>query len=176
MVEFALVAPLVILAVFMTIDLGRLIYTYNAISSAAVEGARIIALKPQQYSDCLAIQHIEQVGQAFPLKMDPNSYNSGTVNTDPNKSTAPAGPGAPPAGVGWVYIWPAAANATPADGTTAGKPNCAGNTTPRSLPNSGVRDVAVEIQYKFQPLTPIVSNLLTGGITIKTVSIVQTEY
>lgn len=175
MVEFALIAPLVVMAMFVTIDLGRLVYTYNAISSAAVDGARIIALKPQQSTDCLAIKRIEQVGQAFPLKMDPNSWDSTSVNTDPNNSTAPAGPTAPPPGVGYAYIWPAAAGASPADGSSGGQPNCSGN-TPRALSNSGVRDVAVEIQYQFQPLTPLISQWLSHGITIKTVSIVQTEY
>lgn len=175
-VEFALAAPLLLVVVFVTIDVGRLVYTYNAISSAARDGARIVSLKPQQYSDCLAIQRMEAVGQAFPLVMDPNSWNNQAVNTDPNQSTSPAGPTTPPPGVGYIYIWPAAAAATPADGTTAGLPNCAGS-QPRPLPNSKVRHVAVEIQYQFRPLTPIVGALLGGGsITVRTISVVQTEY
>src|SRR5256885_13209599 len=40
MVEFAVLAPIFFLLLLGTIDLGRAVYTYNAISNAAREGAR----------------------------------------------------------------------------------------------------------------------------------------
>src|SRR2546427_12526484 len=40
MVEFAVLAPVFFLLLLGTIDLGRAVYTYNAISNAAREGAR----------------------------------------------------------------------------------------------------------------------------------------
>src|SRR2546423_13907317 len=40
MVEFAVLAPVFFLLLLGTIDLGRSVYTYNAISNAAREGAR----------------------------------------------------------------------------------------------------------------------------------------
>src|SRR3979411_3162932 len=76
LVEFALTVPLIFTVIFATVDLGRLIYTYNAISSAARDGARLVALRPQLFSDCLALQRLEQVGQAFPLLPDPNSISN----------------------------------------------------------------------------------------------------
>lgn len=176
MVEFALVAPIVLFVMFATMDLGRLIYTYNAISSAARDGARLAALRAQLDSDCLPLERMVQVGQAFPLEPDPNSIADQTVNTDPNNPGS-AGPTIPPPGIGYIYIWPAAAEATPqlAD-NTSGVPNCQ-SATQRGGAGGQVKHVAVEIQYVFKPLTPLIGAVLPhGGITIKTISVVQTEY
>jgi hypothetical protein len=171
MVEFALVAPLILFVVFASIDLGRLIYTYNAISSAARDGARLVALRAQLESDCLPLQRMEQVGQGFPLVPDPNSIANTTVNTDPNNPGS-AGPITPPPGRGYIYIWPAVATADPPDGA-----GYCGSTTQRGGAGSQVKHVAVEIQYVFQPLTPLLNSVLPhGGITVRTISVVQTEY
>src|ERR1700752_1525630 len=126
LVEFALVAPLLVFVVFGTIDVGRLMYTYNAISSASREGARLISLKPQFDSDCDPLHRMETVGQAFPLLQDPNSIDSATVNVDPNTVTPPTGSSAPghigqtlpPPGQGYIYIYPAVASDT--SGTAPG--------------------------------------------------------
>jgi hypothetical protein len=175
-VEFALAVPLIFTVIFATVDLGRLIYTYNAISSAARDGARLVALRPQLLSDCLALQRLEQVGQAFPLLPDPNSISNQTLNTDPNSPGA-TGPTTPPAGVGYIYIWPAAAAAVPQDSLNgSGGRNC-DNTVQRGGPGNQVKHVAVEIQYAFRPLMPLIARLLpNNGITIRTISVVQTEY
>jgi Flp pilus assembly protein TadG len=176
LVEFALAVPLIFTVIFATVDLGRLIYTYNAISSAARDGARLVALRPQLFSDCLALQRLEQVGQAFPLLPDPNSVANQTVNTDPNNPGA-TGPTTPPLGVGYIYIWPAAATAVPQDSTNGGGVRNCDNTVQRGGAGSQVKHVAVEIQYVFRPLLPLISRLLpNGGVTIKTISVVQTEY
>jgi len=176
MVEFALVAPIILFAVFGSIDLGRLIYTYNAISSAARDGARLAALRAQLDSDCLPLQRMVQVGQAFPLVPDPNSVANQAVNTDPNNPGS-AGPTTPPPGEGYIYIWPAAATATPQLANNAsGVPNCQ-SATQRGGAGAQVKHVAVEIQYVFAPLTPLIGAVLpNGGITIRTISVVQTEY
>jgi TadE-like protein len=175
MVEFALVSPLILFVVFASIDLGRLIYTYNAISSAARDGARLVALRAQLESDCLPLDRMEQVGQGFPLVPDPNSI-ADTANTDPNNPGS-AGPTTPPRGNGYIYIWPAVATAEPQDGTNgSGVKNC-DSTTQRGGAGSQVKHVAVEIQYVFQPLTPLIGSVLPhGGITVRTISVVQTEY
>ena len=41
LVEFALVLPILLLLIFGIIDAGRLIYTYNTVSNAARNGARV---------------------------------------------------------------------------------------------------------------------------------------
>jgi Flp pilus assembly protein TadG len=45
LVEFAIVLPVLLLLVFGIIDLGRLLYTYNNLTSAVREGARLAAVQ-----------------------------------------------------------------------------------------------------------------------------------
>lgn len=164
LVEFALISPVLFFMLFAAIDLGRLLYTYAAVASAAEDGARIVAARSQQTSDCLALQRMEEVGKGFPLQADPNSV---VGNTDPNDPGAVA-PATPPPGVGYIYIWPAVATAAPPDAAA----NCSGS--PRGGSQT-IRHVAVEIDYHYVPITPYLLQL-TGGFTVKTVSVIQTEY
>jgi len=41
LVEFALILPVLLLLIFGTIDAGRLVFTYNTVSNAARDGARV---------------------------------------------------------------------------------------------------------------------------------------
>lgn len=172
MVEFALVAPLLFLMISLLVDFSRLVYTFSAISNAAKDGARTLSLVPQSNSDCLAIKRMESVSQGFRLVPDPNSLSG---NTDANLGGTP-GPtpnNQIPAGEGYLYIWPAVAQATPQDQA----PNCDGPASPpqRPEPSSGVRDVEVQITYHFTPLSPLVGAFVPG-LWIKTLSITRTEY
>jgi hypothetical protein len=157
-----MVAPLFLLILFAAVDIGRLLYAYTAISSAARDGARTASLQVSLYSDCQIIQEVELVGQGFPVRMDPNSI---VGNSDPNNPSGSLQPTNPPSNVGYAYIWPAVATANPPDA------NCS-STAPRGISQS-VKHVAVEIQYRFVPLTPFVSYL--GSVIVKTVSVVTTE-
>jgi hypothetical protein len=166
LVEFTLVAPLLLLIVACTIDFARVVYTYSAISGAARAGARALSLKDQDSSDCLVFTTVEAAAQGFVLTADPNSV-AGNVN--PNSGGSP-GPTSPPPGRGYVYIWPAVSNAQPPDNPTA----CKGSGAQR-FPPSQVRDVAVEVQYGFKPWISIVADFVPNFV-IKTVSVVSTEY
>jgi hypothetical protein len=163
MVEFSLVAPVLVMMLFLMIDFGRLVYTYSAMSFATREGARLLSLPSQQQSDCAALQKVEEVGRGFPITPDPNS----TVgDTDPAISAGGKAPTPPPAGQGYVYIWPAVAPSTPQD------TNC--NGLPRQL-SPNIREVAVQCEYTWLPLMPLVSSIMPP-IRIRTLSVVQTEY
>ncbi|MEA2636180.1 MAG: TadE-like protein [Chloroflexota bacterium] len=163
LVEFALVSPIFLLILFAAIDISRLLYAYTAISSAARDGARTASLSGSLYSDCGIIKEVELVGQGFPVRMDPNSL---VGNTDPNNPSGPLSPTTPPPNVGYAYIWPAVATANPADN------NC-DSTVQRAI-SSSVRHVAVEVQYHFMPLLPMISGF-APNIIVKTVSVVTTE-
>jgi Flp pilus assembly protein TadG len=163
MVEFALVSPIFLLVLFTAIDISRLLYTYTAVSSAARDGARTASLSGAQFSDCQIIQEVELVGQGFPVKMDPKSI---VGNSDPNNPTGTLQPTTPPPNVAYAYIWPAVATAAPAES------NCS-STTQRAVSPS-VKHVAVEIQYHFTPLLPLVTQF-TSNIIVKTISVVTTE-
>jgi hypothetical protein len=163
LVEFALVSPIFFLIMFTAIDISRLLYAYTAISSAARDGARTASLSGSTYSDCQIIQEVELVGQGFPVRMDPNSI---VGNSDPNNPGGPLSPTTPPPNVGYAYIWPAVATADPPDS------NC-DSVAPRAISTS-VKHVAVEVQFHFMPLLPIVSGF-ASNIIVKTVSVVTTE-
>jgi Flp pilus assembly protein TadG len=163
LVEFALVSPMFLLVIFTAIDISRLLYAYTAISSAARDGARTASLTGSLYSDCQIIQEVELVGQGFPVRMDPNSL---VGNSDPNNPAGALQPSTPPPNVGYAYIWPAVATANPPDS------NCT-STTQRAI-SPTVKHVAVEVQYHFVPLLPLVSNF-TSNIIIKTISVVTEE-
>jgi hypothetical protein len=161
-----MVAPVFLVVMFFAIDIGRLLYAYTAISSAARDGARTASLASAQFSDCRIIQEVELVGQGFPLQMDPNSL---VGNSDPNNPSGlqPTPPASIPPNVGYAYIWPAVATADPPDS------NCTSPINPRSVSGS-VKHVAVEVQYHFVPLTPFVSTLFSN-LTVRTVSVVTVE-
>lgn len=163
LVEFALVSPIFFLVMFTAIDISRLLYAYTAISSAARDGARTASLSGSTYSDCDIIKELELVGQGFPVRMDPDSL---VGNSDPNNPSGSLQPNVPPPNVGYAYIWPAVATADPPDS------NC-DSAVPRAISPS-VKHVAVEVQYHFTPLLPIVSGF-ASNIIVKTVSVVTTE-
>lgn len=164
LVEFTMVAPFFLIILFMAVDIGRLLYAYTAISSAARDGARTASLQVSLYSDCQIIKNIELVGQGFPVTMDPNSI---VGNSDPNNPSGALQPTTPPPNVGYAYIWPAVATADPPDA------NCNSPINPRSISQT-VKHVEVEVQYHFTPLTPFVS-ALASNIIVKTISVVTTE-
>ena len=174
MVEFALVAPLLFLVLLVTIDFARLVYTFGVITSAARDGARTLSLKVNQTSDCAAYGDIAGLAQGFLLSPDPSSI---VGNHNPNAPSGPPQPTTPPAGQGYIYIWPSVASSTPQDQ----HPGCDGGPRPTTCPQTGqnntcsLHDVAVEIQYTYQPLIPVFQEF-TGSFTIKAVSVVHTEY
>ncbi|MFI5283865.1 MAG: TadE/TadG family type IV pilus assembly protein [Candidatus Dormibacterales bacterium] len=167
LVEFSLVAPIFLIIMFAAVDIGRLLYAYTAISSAARDGARTASLQASVYSDCAVIQEVELVGQGFPVQMDPGSLVGDSDPNNPSGSLQPALASAIPPNVGYAYIWPAVATATPQE------TNCTSPVNPRAVSQT-VKHVAVEIQYHFTPLTPFVSSLIPNVI-VKTVSVVTTE-
>src|SRR5712691_3633756 len=135
MVEFALLFPVFVVILFLTIDFARLVYAYAAVSWAAREAAREVSLQPQAASDCAALQIAESTAQGFLLKADSNSV---VGNADPNGSGTPNW-STPPAGQGLIYIWPAVATANPPE------LNCDG--TARAV-SPTVQDVAVQVKYR----------------------------
>jgi len=158
-----MVAPIFLFVIFSAIDISRLMYAYTAISSAARDGARTASLNGSLYSDCPIIKEVELVGQGFPVRMDPNSL---VGDSDPNNPSGPLQPSTPPPNVGYAYIWPAVATANPPEA------NCTA-TTQRAI-SPTVKHVAVEVQYHFVPLLPLV-NQFTSKVIIKTISVVTEE-
>lgn len=56
LVEFALVMPILFLVIFALVDFGRVIYTQNAISQGAREGARWGSVQARSATDIVGIE------------------------------------------------------------------------------------------------------------------------
>src|SRR5438477_3110018 len=90
-VEFSLIAPILVVLLFGIIDFGRLVYVYSTLNQAANEGARMAIrdsplLPTNQDVQTAVRQHAVDVSLANPC---PN----GPVTTT-----------TPPANRGWIYI------------------------------------------------------------------------
>jgi Flp pilus assembly protein TadG len=90
MVEFAVLAPIFFLLLLGTIDLGRAVYIYNAISDAAREGARAaIPFDTPLPTNAQVINAVQsKLGGGFTLSTDPclatPPCTTPTTPTDPN--------------------------------------------------------------------------------------------
>ena len=94
MVEFALVFPLVLLITYGIIELGRAVFIYSAVSSAAREGARygaaagIGANGTVQYADCQGIKDAVR-RTAFLISISDSQINIQYDNGTTIKSSCP---------------------------------------------------------------------------------------
>jgi Flp pilus assembly protein TadG len=75
MVEFALVAPFLLLIILSLFDLGRAIYAYNTVSNAAREGARIAIVDQGPASGGTSLAAQEAANQATGLGLNPADTN-----------------------------------------------------------------------------------------------------
>jgi TadE-like protein len=170
MVEFALVAPLLLLLLFGIVDFGRVIYTYMTLSQAVNEGARVAirasALLPTNADVESAVKaHAVDVALANPC---PNGPITTTV---------------PPAGQGWIYITepdpPASPEALSATLANAPGGQAWGNATGSCSATNPAHDHAplqVTIYYNFVPFTPLLRQVTANSIIISAAATYDTEY
>jgi hypothetical protein len=170
MVEFALVAPLLLLLLFGIVDFGRVIYTYVTLSQAVNEGARVAirdsALLPTNADVESAVKtHAVDVALANPC---PNGPITAT---------------APPPGQGWIFITepdpPATVESLSATLANApggqGWANTAGSCSATN-PAHSHEPLQVTIYYNFVPFTPMVRQVTANSIIISAAATYDTEY
>lgn len=171
MVEFALVAPLLLLMLFGIVDFGRVIYTYITLDQAVNEGARVAirssASLPQNSDVESAVQtHAVDVFLANPC---------------PNGPIDPAT--IPPPGSGWVYITEADPPSTP-EALSASLEDAPGGQTwavasgacSATNPAHDHAPLQVTIRYNFVPFTPLLRQFMASGIVISAAATYRTEY
>jgi len=155
MVEFALVAGLFFLLVTTLLDVGKAIYVKNTLDAAAREGAlRAVLLDSPTTSQIEAIIN----GHSSDVKLD---YASPcTYSTTHNAPTT--------ANTGAIYI---SLRPSGGEGSYTVPAGC-------TLPSTASNHVAitVTIVYKYQPITPLVGQLLSVGLTFVSTSTMETEY
>jgi Flp pilus assembly protein TadG len=181
MVEFAIVAPLLLLLLFAVVDFGRVIYTYITLNQAVNEGVRVAIrdspLLPSNLDVEAAVRtHAVDVTLANPC---PN----GPITT-----------AVPPANKGWIYITepfvsgqtntieqlsPSLENAPGQGAATAGNPQTWASATAGCSAISPAHDHAplqVTIRYNFVPITPLIQQFFTNSIVISAAAVYRTEY
>ena len=169
-VEFAIVAPVLLVLLFGIVDFGRVIYVYATLNQAVNEGARTAIrdspLLPTNADVETAVkQHAVDVTLANPC---PN----GPITTS-----------VPPANSGWVYITEPDPPTTPESlapsledapgGQMWGNSN---GTCSATNPAHDHAPLQVTIRYNFVPFTPIIQQVTANHIVISATAIYQTEY
>lgn len=167
LVEFALVAPVLLLLSFGIIDFGRALYFYVTIGNTAREVAR--------YAESATLP-MPTFASAYPLAA---AHSAGMTLLAP----CPAGPvtGIPNSNQGWLFITevpvPTVIEASPAANAPGGDtPAAAAGSCNAVVPASGRTTLEVTIIYNFSPVTPLVSNAVGNRIILTSHVTFTTEY
>jgi hypothetical protein len=170
MVEFALVAPLLLLLMFGIVDFGRVIYAYVTINQAVNEAVRTAIrdsplLPTNADVESAAKRHAVDVVLANPC---PNGPITSTT---------------PPSNQGWIYITEPNPPATVED-LAPGLEDAPGGqmwafSTASCSATNPAHDHAslqVTIRYNFVPFTPLIQQFAGNGIIITAAAVYKTEY
>ncbi len=174
MVEFAIVAPLLLLLIFVMVDFGRVIYTYITLNQAVNEGARVAIRDSPLLPSNLAVEaavktHAVDVSLATPCVNGPIT----SAVPSPNQ--------------GWLYITEQNPSSTVESlpylvsnnlvnapgGQTWAYDN---GTCSATNPAYGHARLQVTIRYHFVPMTPLINQFITGNLVISAAAIYRTEY
>lgn len=170
LVEFAIVAPLLLVLIFAVVDFGRVIYIYVTLNQAVNEGVRVAIraspLLPSNSDVETAVkQHAVDVSLANPCANGPITGATPLPNqgwlyiTEPN----------PPATI--EQFSPTLENAPGGEMWGVSKPPCSAKN-----PAYHHAPLQVTIWYNFVPITPIIQQWFTNHIVIKAAAVYLTEY
>lgn len=166
LVEFALVAPVLLLLSFGIIDFGRALYFYVTIGSTAREVARYAAA---------ASVPMPTFANAYALAV---GHSAGMILRAP----CPNGPvtGVPAHDEGWFYITevpvPAALESSPPPNSPGGDVPAAAGSCNAVVPAVGQTTLEVTIVYNFSPVTPLVRDAIGNRILLTSHVTFTTEY
>jgi hypothetical protein len=199
--EFAIIAPLVLLLTFGIIDFGRGLYFYITLQQAANEGARV-AVRASNFIDqngvgCTAPAYVH----CWPTDTDvatavqQHAVTENLANPCPNgpipNGGNPAGSAQlPPANSGWIFITdPSPAgngnglNVPGSPPTVANGPRGGLGTTPSGgagcldiKPAVGNEPIKITLWFNFQPLTPLIQQVVGNRIVITGYAVYRAEY
>jgi len=169
LVEFALVLPLLVLLLCGVLDGARLVYTYNTLSQAAREGARVAAVETSQMGgvgsdpSCVASESAITTTRpgAHVCPADATALKSDVVSAV-NRMTA--GLGQITDSSVYLACSGGAASGEPAptgawDQTMVTYPEC-DSTTGTYAPTAAGSLVSVRVVYSLSPITPVISTII----------------
>lgn len=170
MVEFAIIAPLLLVLLFGIVDFGRVIYTYITINQAVNEGARVaIRDSPQLPTN----SDVETAAKRHAVDVN-------LANPCPN---GPITSATPPSNQGWIYITEQDPPSTPEALSPALEDAPGGQmwavstgTCSATNPAHGHAALQVTIIYNFVPITPLIQQWFTNHIVIEAAAVYRTEY
>ena len=192
--EFAIIAPIILLLTFGIIDFGRALYLYITLQQAANEGARV-AVRASDFIDangvgCTPPSYVH----CWPTDTDVANAVAGhaVIMNLANNPACPNGPlpnnGVPqgsavlPApNTGWIFITdPSQAG----NGIPNGPRGGLGSYPPPNLgagcnnvtPATGNEPIKVTLWYTFQPITPIIQQVVGNNIVITAYAVYRAEY
>jgi len=172
LVEFAIVAPLLLIFLFGVVDFGRVIYVYVTLNQAVNEGARAAIRSSAQLPtnadvETAVKQHAVDVSLANPC---PN----GPVTT-----------ATPPPNQGWIYITePFTGNTLALEQLSPSLENAPGGTMwavsngtcSATNPAHDHVTLQVTIRYNFVPFTPLIQQVTANHIVISAAATYAVEY
>jgi hypothetical protein len=194
--EFALIAPIILLLTFGIIDFGRGLYFYITLQQAANEGARV-AVRASYFVDPSGATHTWPYDSDVATAVQAHAVTEVLANPCPNgpipNGGNPQGSSQlPPPNSGWIFITdPSPAgdgnglNVGP-DPTTYPVPNGPRGGLGTSLstgagclgikPAVGNEPLKVTLWFDFQPLTPLIQQVVGNQIVITAYAVYRAEY
>lgn len=170
LVEFAIIAPLLVVLLFGIVDFGRLIYAYVTINQAVNEGARVAVRASPELPSNVDVQtavrrHAVDLTLATPC---PN----GPITDAP-----------PPPNQGWIYITQPDPPAVPEE-LSPSLENAPGGQTwafssggcSATNPAHGHAPLQVTVRFNFVPFTPVIRELTANSLILTAAAVYSTEY
>jgi len=182
MTEFALIAPIILLLTFGIIDFGRGLYFYITLQQAANEGARV-AVRASYFIDPNGGPHNWPKNSDVAAAVQAHAVTENLANPCPNGPIPNGGnpvgsPQLPPSNSGWIFI----TDPSPAGN---GVPNAPRGQVPYNPPPAGCNEAVaangneplkVTLWYNFQPLTPVIQQVVGNRIVITAYAVYRAEY
>jgi len=169
MVEFAIVAPLLLLLIFGIVDFGRVIYVYITLNQAVNEAVRVAIRDSPLLPTNADVETAARI----------HAVDVSLANPCPN---GPVTAAAPPANQGWIYITEPNPPST-VESLSPTLDNAPGGqmwgfdngTCSATNPANNHAPLQVTIRYNFVPITPFIKQF-ASNIIIEAAAIYRTEY
>ena len=183
--EFAIIAPIILLLTFGIIDFGRALYLYITLQQAANEGARV-AVRASYFVDPTGAPHfwpndsdVANAVQGHAVIMNLANYPACPNGPLPNNGSPVGSPQLPAPNTGWIFVTdPSQAGNGYPNGPRGGlglyPPPGAG--CDPIQPAVGNEPIRVTLWYSFQPVTPIIQQVVGNNIVITAYAVYRAEY
>ncbi len=203
LVEFAIIAPIILLLTFGIIDFGRGLYFYITLQQAANEGARV-AVRASNFIDANGVGCVAPANvHCWPTDSDVATAVQAHAIAEALANPCPNGPlpnggnpqgslQLPPPNTGWIFITdPSPAGdgnglnvgSDPTLYAVANGPRGGPGTTPSPgapclgiKPAVGNEPIKVTLWFNFQPLTPLIQQVVGSRIVITGYAVYRAEY